>query len=384
VLQEQFIKAQRLESLGMLAAGIAHDLNNMLAPIIFSGPLLRNSLTSEKDLKIVTMLENSAERGAALVKQVVAFAQGGGSALRITQIKHLARDVIALAQNTFPKSISVVSQIPADTWPVMANPSQIHQVLLNLCVNARDAMPDGGTLTISLSNRVLTAEEATKLPDAISGNWLVIEVTDTGTGIPPEVLPRIFDAFFTTKAADKGTGLGLNTVRTIVNAHHGFIQVETKLGKGTTMRILLPACSDPEAEATPKARSLLKGNGELILLVDDDSNLRDTLEVLLLQSGYRVMPCADGVEAIVLYQTNSREIDLVITDVDMPNLNGAVLAATLRKLKPDLFIIAVSGLSSSTHIALADAKKHVNTFLHKPFGAMDLLRVMDELLHPRV
>jgi two-component system cell cycle sensor histidine kinase/response regulator CckA len=384
LLQEQYIKAQRLESLGMLAAGIAHDLNNMLAPIIFSGPLLRRSLTAEKDLKIVAMLESSAERGAALVKQVVAFAQGGGSGLRITQIKHLARDVVALAQSTFAKSIRVVSHIPTDAWPVMANPSQIHQVLLNLCVNSRDAMPDGGTLTISLSNRIITAEEVATIPEAKPGDWLVMEVTDTGTGIPPEVLPRIFDVFFTTKAPGKGTGLGLNTTRTIVQAHHGFIQVKTEPGQGTTMRIFLPASTDPAAEEPSAAHALVKGNGELILLVDDDPNVRESLETVLVQCGYRVLPCADGVEAIVLYQSNSSKIDLVITDVDMPNLNGAVLAATLHQLKPDLRIIAISGLSSATHIALADAKKHVSTFLHKPFGAMDLLRAVHELLHPPV
>jgi two-component system cell cycle sensor histidine kinase/response regulator CckA len=382
LLQEQFIKAQRLESLGMLAAGIAHDLNNMLAPIIFSGPLLRRSLTDEKDLKIVSMLESSAERGAALVKQVVAFAQGGSSGLRITQLKHVARDVVALAQNSFPKSIRVVSNIPTDAWPVLANPSQIHQVLLNLCVNARDAMPDGGTLTVGLSNRVFTIEDVATIPEAKPGNWLVLEVTDTGTGISPEVLPRIFDAFYTTKAPGKGTGLGLNTVRTVVQAHHGFIQVKTGLGQGTTMRITLPASTDPAAEESSAAHDLVKGNGELILLVDDDPNVRESLETVLVQSGYRVLPCADGVEAIVLYQSNSRQIDLVITDVDMPNLNGAVLAATLHQLKPDLRIIGISGLSSATHMALADAKRHVSTFLHKPFGAMDLLRSVHELLHP--
>lgn len=384
LLLEQHLKAQRLESLGMLAAGIAHDLNNMLTPIIFSGSLLRRSLTAERDLKIVTMVEGCAERGAKLVNQIMAFAKGADGDLRITQLKHLARDVITLAQNSFPVSIRIEANIPSDVWPVMANPSQIHQILLNLCINARDAMPDGGTLTLAMHNRELTTEEVAEVPAAKPGKWLVMEVTDTGTGIPPEVLPRIFDVFFTTKAPGKGTGLGLNTVRTIVQAHHGFIQVKTEPGQGTTMQIFLPASTDPDAEESAAARGLVKGNGELILLVDDDPNVRESLKAVLVQGGYRVLPCADGVEAIVLYQSNSHQIDLVITDVEMPNLNGAVLAATLHQLKPDLHIIAISGLSSATHIALVDAKKHVRTFLHKPFGAMDLLRAVHELLHPPV
>jgi len=382
LLQEQYLKAQRLESLGMLAAGIAHDLNNMLAPIIFAGPLLRRRLTDEKDLRVISMLESSAERGAALVKQVVAFAQGGTNTLRITQLKHVARDVVALAQNSFPKSIRIQSSIPTDAWPVMANPSQIHQVLLNLCVNARDAMPDGGTLTVALANRTLSLEDTAKLPESHPGEWLVISVGDTGTGIPPDVLPRIFDAFFTTKAKGKGSGLGLTTVRTIVQAHHGFIKVESESGRGTTMRIFLPASREHAPDEPAAASALPEGQGELILLVDDDPSVRESMEVVLRQGNYRVLACGDGVEAIVLYQSQTGKIDLVITDVDMPNLNGAVLASTLMQLQPNLRIIAISGLASAANATVTEARRHARAFLQKPFGASELLRAVQEVLHP--
>ena len=252
------------------------------APIIFSGPLLRRSLTAEKDLRIVSMLESSAERGAALVKQVVAFAQGGNNSLRITQLKHVARDVVAFAQTTFPKSIRVQSNIPADAWPVMANPSQIHQVLLNLCVNARDAMPESGTLTVAMQNRSLTPEMAGAIRGALAGNWTVLEVSDTGTGIPPEVLPRIYDSFFTTKTQGKGTGLGLTTVRTIVEGHRGFIQLETAVGQGTAFRIFLPASPvQAESPAAGADAAPSHGHGELILLVDDDASVRETIGTVL-------------------------------------------------------------------------------------------------------
>ncbi|MCW5548621.1 MAG: PAS domain S-box protein [Opitutaceae bacterium] len=382
LLQEQYLKAQRLESLGMLAAGIAHDLNNMLAPIIFAGPLLRRRLTDEKDLRVISMLESSAERGAALVKQVVAFAQGGTNVLRVTQLKHVARDVVAIAQNSFPKSIRIQSNIPADAWPVMANPSQIHQVLLNLLVNARDAMPDGGTLTVALANRTLSVEDVANQPEARPGDWLLITVGDTGTGIPPDVLPRIFDAFFTTKAKGKGSGLGLTTVRTIVQAHHGFIKVESEPGRGTTMRIFLPASREQAPEEPAAATGLPEGQGELILLVDDDPSVRESMEVVLRQGNYRVLTCSDGVEAIVLYQSQSGKIDLVITDVDMPNLNGAVLAATLHQLQPSLRIIAISGLASAANATVTEARRHARAFLQKPFGAAELLRTVHEVLHP--
>lgn len=248
-LQEQFLRAQRLESLGMLASGIAHDLNNMLAPILFAGPLLRTSVTSPRDLRILETLEKSAERGSGLVRQILAFAQGTSAAPRITQLKHIARDVVSIVEATFPKTITLEQQIASGAWPVQANPTQIHQVLLNLCVNARDAMPQGGTLSIRLGNRHLDADAAAAIPEARPGDWLVIEVADTGTGIPPEIVPRIWESFFTTKAPGKGTGLGLATVRSIVTGHMG-ASSSSRPPRGRAR----PSGSSSRQAATPRPR----------------------------------------------------------------------------------------------------------------------------------
>lgn len=382
-LEEQYLRAQRLESLGQLASGIAHDLNNMLAPVLFAAPLLRGSVTAERDLNILDTLERSAERGSSLVRQVLAFAQGNSEAFRVTQLKHIARDVVGILEVTLPKSITLETHIPSDAWPVDANPTQIHQVLLNLGVNARDAMPEGGTLGIALKNRTLSLDEAERIPGAKRGDWLVLEVSDTGMGIPPEILPRIWDSFFTTKATGKGTGLGLATVRSIVTAHLGFVEVDTAVGRGTTFRVFLPASRvEGEKPDTMPPIPTDRGREEHVLIVDDDELVRDIIKTVLSQHGYRVIDCADGVEAIVQYNTRSRDIALVITDVDMPNLNGAVLAGTLRKLSPRLRIIAMSGHNSDGvgKAILQEAKELTNAFLAKPFTAAALLKTVHSVL----
>ncbi len=382
-LQEQFMRAQRLESLGMLASGIAHDLNNMLAPVLFTAPLLRGSVTSERDQNILSTLEKSAERGVGLVRQILAFAHGSSGVPRITQVKHIAREVIDVLEVSLPRSITVESNIVSDAWPVEVNPTQIHQVLLNLGINARDAMPDGGVLTFAVYNRTLDAEAAATITDGRMGNWLVIEVTDSGTGIPPEVLEHIWDSFFTTKGEGKGTGLGLATVRSIVTLHQGFIQVETVVGKGTTFRIFYPASAHAKGDSQPPMpMPATHGEGELIMVVDDDELVRETIKLILTSQGFSVIDCADGVEAIINFNLKATDIALVITDVDMPNLNGAVLADTLRKLNPKLRIIAMSGHDSMSvgSEVLTKARKLANAFLHKPFAAADLLNVVQQVL----
>lgn len=384
-LEEQAIHAQRLESLGSLSAGIAHDLNNMLAPILFAGPLLRPSVSSPRDLQILDTLEKSASRGSGLVRQILSFAQGSSSGLgRIIQVKHIAREVLAIVEVTFPKAIQVEHAIAANAWPVRANPTQIHQVLLNLCINARDAMPHGGLLTVKLGNRELDLTEAAAIPGARAGAWVVLEVADSGTGIPPDVLPRIWDAFFTTKAAERGTGLGLATVRGIVDNHNGFIQLETVVGRGSTFRIFLPA--SPDAESKPDSAQPFTlpaaSHDELILVVDDDVSVREIIDALLSREGYRVICCKDGIEAIVSFNAHFRKIALVITDVEMPNLSGDVLIGTLLKLKPDLRIVAMSGLAStqSGGADVSEARRLAAAFLPKPFTVAELLATLQRVL----
>jgi len=386
-LQEQFFRAQRLESLGLLASGIAHDLNNMLAPVLFSAPLLRSQVKTAQDHHILDLLEKSAARGSSLVRQILSIAQGSSSELRTTQVKQIARDVVSVLEVTLPRNITLKTNIITDAWPVDANPTQIHQVLLNLGVNARDAMPSGGQLSFAVLNRKLDDAAAAKIKGGRSGNWLVVEVADTGTGIPEAVLERMWDSFFTTKAEGKGSGLGLATVRSMVELHRGFVEVETVEKKGTVFRVFLPAtetvgAGSQSSHPFPAAR----GRTELIMVVDDDEMVREITQAVLTDFGYRVIAGVDGVEGIVKYSAKALEIDLLITDVDMPNMNGAVLLTTLRRLTPELKIIGMSGMTMSKGEsgALQEVQQKANAFLAKPFTAHALLNTVRAVLEADV
>jgi PAS domain S-box-containing protein len=378
LLQEQLLHAQRLESLGMLAAGIAHDLNNVLAPIVFAAPLLRMNATDPHDLKILDTLENSAKRGAGLVRQILGFARSTTGEFQLTQVKHLIQDIIELMEETFPKSIRIERKIKADPWSVHGNPTQIHQVLLNLCVNARDAMPQGGTLRIDLTNRKLDKEQALALPGAQSGEWLVIEVSDTGIGIMPDVLARIWEPFFTTKGAGKGTGLGLSTVRGIVAGHGGFINVRSTVGSGTAFTVFLPAVRD-EGKSDTEAHAELPrpGNGELILVVDDEEPVREITARILIKHGYRVVTACNGADAIKVFMPLSAQVRLLLTDEQMPIMGGRLLAGALRRLKSGLPVCAMSGANDQSREKGDDLSA---SFLVKPFEATALLEVVRRAL----
>jgi nitrogen-specific signal transduction histidine kinase len=381
-LDERFLRTQRLESIGMLASGIAHDLNNVLAPIILAAPVLREHATNPEDLRIITSLEKSAERGVELVRQILSFAHGAENTHQLVHIQHLVQETLGVTNETFPKNIRVVDSIPGNLWPVMADPTQIHQVILNLCVNARDAMPDGGTLSISAENMLLDEAAAQRIDGGRPGGWTVIHVEDTGTGIPPEALPRIWEPFFTTKGEGKGTGLGLSTVRSIVESHNGFITLKTQQGRGSVFRVYLPAAAVAqngnvvEAEL-PKGD---RGNGELILVVDDEQQIRDVTAAMLTRHGYRVLTASDGAEAVALFATRSGEISVLITDLIMPNLDGAALANIAQHLNPNVKVLAMSGLSSAGRSGKAE--RFGGAFLFKPFKIQTLLSAVNTLLHP--
>lgn len=385
LLEEKFLHAQRLESLGMLAAGIAHDFNNVLAPVMFAAPMLRKHLTAPHDLKLVETITQSAERGAALVKQILGFVSTSAGERQLTQVKHLLRDVAGIVEGTFPKAIELDAHLAGNLWLVRGNPTQIHQVLLNLCVNARDAMPQGGRLRLSAANRRLDATEVAAFAGADPGDWLWLEVGDTGTGIPPALLEKMWAPFFTTKPAGQGTGLGLATVRSIVRAHRGFIDVRTALGEGTTFRIILPAIPD-KAVATPagaQAAGSVRGD-ELILVVDDDTAIREIAVIILQAHGYRAAGRADGVDALAWFNTHGQEVSLVVSDDDMPRLGGIALAGALRQIRPCLPILGMSGMSGGKngHAGIPDLESVANGFLRKPFGPDELLGAVARLLHP--
>ncbi|MDO8543527.1 MAG: PAS domain S-box protein [Opitutaceae bacterium] len=383
-LEEQFLRAQRMENIGLLAAGIAHDLNNMLAPILLAAPMLREYVTESSALALLGTLEKSAERGANLVRQILSFAHGATGEHRLLQVKHLLRDISSVIAGTFPKSITLEDYIPGDLWTIKANPTQIHQVLLNLCVNARDAMPNGGTLQLKAVNQVLDVAAAKKIEGARAGAFLVLHVEDTGTGITPDVLKRMWEPFYTTKESSKGTGLGLSTVRGIVENHDGFIEVTSTLEKGTRFRVHIPAAEGPMPNGNnPPPRPLKHGKGELILVVDDERHIRDMTSTMLTRHGYRVLLAADGAEAAMVFAQRAAEIRLVITDLHMPNLDGAMLGRALRRINPGAKLLVVSGMSS----ALGNRpdfkpEEFADGFLQKPFKPAALLAKVQELLRP--
>ena len=382
-LEEQLLKAQRLENIGLLAAGIAHDLNNMLAPTLMAVPVLRKAVTDPGALRLLDILERGAERGAALIRQILSFAQGTGSAPELVHMPHLLRDVSLLLAGTFPKNIKVEEQLTADLWPTRANPSQLHQVLLNLCINARDAMPQGGSLFLRAENCRLDAAAAAAIEGGRPGAFVVLQVEDTGTGIAPALLDRIWDPFVTTKAAGKGTGLGLSTVRGIIRNHGGFIQLHTVWGKGSSFRIYLPAAEAEKLSPGQETAASPRGRGELVLVVDDEPPVRDLIGNMLTRHGYRVLAACDGVEATSFFAKHANEIRLVVSDLNMPSLDGAMLAHVLKRMNPNVRVLLVSGLDSPGENRPGfRPEEFTGAFLRKPFKAEVLLTKVSELLRP--
>jgi len=379
-LEAQFLRAQRMESIGTLAGGIAHDLNNVLQPIMMSLQLLRSKLTDEQSQKWINTLETSAERGANLVKQVLSFARGAEGERTVIQVRYMISEFERIIKETFPKSIEIRTDIPKDLWTISGEPTQLHQVLMNLCVNARDAMPYGGTLSISAENLFVDENHARMDIDARVGPYIIITVSDTGIGIPAEIIDRIFEPFFTTKGLEKGTGLGLSTVFGIVKGYGGFIHVYSEVGKGTTFKVYLPAIETTEAQKVRAKRGDLPlGHGELILVVDDEVAILEIARETLESYGYKVITAGDGAEAVALHAEYKEEIRAVILDMVMPLMDGPACIRALREIEPQVRIIAVSGLMEKERI---DELRNIDVqaFLSKPYTAETLLRTLHEVL----
>lgn len=378
-LEAQFLRAQRMESIGTLASGIAHDLNNVLAPILMAVQLLEKKLPDQKSQQLLQTLELNAKRGADLIKQVLSFARGLEGKRTILQVRHLIQEIKKIVEQTFPKSIQVHTQVPTDLWTVSGDITQLHQVLMNLCVNAHDAMPEGGTLTITAENRFVDSTYARLNLEAQIGSYIAITVADTGSGIPAQVLDRIFEPFFTTKELGQGTGLGLSTVVGIVKSHGGFVKVYSEVDKGTRFRVYLPAVRAIETPAGEETE-LAPGHGELILVVDDEVTIREVSQTLLEAHGYRVLTAKDGVEAIGLYAQYQSEISLALIDMMMPSMDGPMTIRTLQAVNPQLNIIVISGLAPKNKLAEA-ASMGVKAFLSKPFTANELLNTLEDALN---
>ena len=378
-IEQQLLRAQRMESIGTLAGGIAHDLNNILSPILMSIQMLQMKTSDEGSLQWLRMLQSNAERGADMVRQVLSFARGVEGERVAVQPKHLIKDVVGILKDTLPKSISIRYDVPPDLWVVSADATQIHQVLMNLCVNARDAMAHGGELSIRAENVTLDENYARMHLEAAPGRYVLVTVSDTGAGIPPEVVGRIFEPFFTTKEVGKGTGLGLSTALTIVRSHGGFINVYSEPRRGTQFAVYLPAV-EAAAEAGARLQSdLPAGRGELLLVVDDEDSIRQITKATLETFGYRVITAADGTEALGLYAQHRDEVAGVLTDMMMPFMDGPATIRALQKMNPQVKIIAASGLAGQDKAAEA-ANAGVQMFLPKPYTAEKLLKALAQLL----
>jgi PAS domain S-box-containing protein len=375
-LQEQFLRAQRMEAIGTLAGGIAHDLNNILAPMLMAPGLLRKSLQGEMDLRMLDMIEQAAQRGSNVVRQLLTFSRGTGGERVSIQLRHLFKEMTEIMRETFPRDITIETYVAGDLAPVSGDATQLHQVLLNLCVNARDAMPRGGKLSLTAKNIEVSQAEAEAHPPAKAGRHVAMIITDTGQGMTPAIMGRIFDPFFTTKELSKGTGLGLSTVLGIVRSHQGYITVASKPGDGTAFTIYLP-CSPHGAGsiAASVADALPTGQQELVLVVDDEEPIRTATRLTLEQHNYRVLTANDGAEALMLYMQNRNSIRLVLTDMMMPAMGGLPLIRALRAVDPKVKVLAATGLNDQAAAAELEAAG-VSLTLGKPFGPRELLEAV--------
>jgi PAS domain S-box-containing protein len=379
-LEQQFLRAQRVESIGALAGGIAHDLNNILAPIMLSVGLLKSDSDTPKTRAILKMVADSAQRGADIVGQVLSFARGLEGRRTEVQPKLLLDELETIIKDTFPKDIKLVFSVPQDIWTLFGDPTQVHQILLNLCLNARDAMPDGGSLLIGAENHVLDEQYARMDDQAKPGRYVRITVTDSGTGIPQEIIHRIFEPFFTTKGLNKGTGLGLSTVMAIVKSHEGIANVYSEPGKGTTFKVYLPAADASSDSQLSQTRQITmpRGHGETVLVVDDETSILAITSQTLEHFGYRVLNAHDGAEAVAIYAEKRHEIAVVLTDMMMPIMGGTSLVSVLLRINPAIKIVTSSGLHSNG--GNSSSKAGIKHFLTKPYTAETLIKTIGAVL----
>jgi PAS domain S-box-containing protein len=378
-LELNFLRAQRIESIGTLAGGVAHDLNNVLTPIMLAVETLLSKQVDETTHNLLTMIESNAKRGADMANQVLTFARGAEGGRTTLDPRRLIKEVESIVRGTFPTSVQLQTRISRGLWQVIGNATQLHQVLLNLCVNARDAMSSGGILSITTENTTLDENYTRMRPDVKPGRYIAITVSDTGSGIPPNVIERVFEPFFTTKEIGKGTGLGLATVTGIVKGHEGFVEVSSEVGKGATFRVYLPAADVQEDRHEEEKRILPRGNGELILIVDDEVSIRQMTKTTLEDYGYRAITANDGTEALSLYAKHGEEVKVVLTDMMMPYMDGSATIRALEKMDPKVSIIASSGMAGN-HDTAKEISSRVKGYISKPYTAEKLLTTLCEVL----
>ncbi|MCX6143218.1 MAG: PAS domain S-box protein [Ignavibacteriales bacterium] len=380
-LERQLLQAQKMESLGTLAGGIAHDFNNILGVILgFSSLLESDSNDPEEVVRSARSISDAVERGAAVVRQILTFARKTGVHAQLVDLNTTIPEVGNLLESSFPKTTTISLELAQDLPTILIDPTQLHQALLNLCVNARDAMSQEGTLAIATQERDF-GEVKTRFPEATPSSYVEISVSDTGVGMTSEVAKRIFEPFYTTKDIGKGTGLGLSVVYGIVQSHNGFIDVRSTLGKGSTFSMLFPSQSrhavGTDAKVLTKPKEV--AGTETILVVEDEPELRKTLDQALRSHGYTTLLAADGRTGLMSFKQNMAAIQIMVTDIGLPGLDGASLIREVKKLNPSLAVIACSGFLNPNlkrELTLAGADR----FVPKPYVGQRVLETIRELL----
>lgn len=381
-LESHLLRAQRVDAIGTLAGGVAHDLNNILSPMFMAAGLMKETVTDPHHRDLLDLIERSVERGAAIIRQLLTFCRGTDGERIAVSPNVVLQEIVALIRETFPREITLVERVPENLWTVESDATGLHQVLMNLCLNARDAMPDGGRLTLTAENVELTDAEALARSGTKGGVYVVLTVSDTGVGIPPEIVDRIFDPFFTTKPPGRGTGLGLSTVLGIVHRDGGFVHLASLPGQGSVFAAHLPASRKVDVERAAEATAAMSvGGGEGVLVVDDEPAVRDMIAQILRGQNYHVLVAANGVEALEVFQEHRGEVQLVLSDLMMPRMGGLPLARALRSLEPQLKIITMSGLAADDrHAELRSIG--VTDILPKPCGGRVLLEAVGWQLRP--
>jgi len=376
-LEQQLLRSQRLESLGTLASGIAHDLNNILTPIMVALQLLRDRVMDRRSIEMLGTLELSTARGAELIRQVLAFARGIEEQRKPISLPRVFTDIRKILAETLPRSISTHAEIPDTLWSVRGDSTQLHQLVLNLCVNGAEAMPSGGRLTMIASNVLIQERREIDGVKLMPGPYVQLEVRDTGKGIDDESIKAIFDPFFSTKPEGQGSGLGLFTVKTIVRSHRGCISVSSEAGKGSTFTVYLPADTAEVTETLVGSQDTLPaGEGELVLLVDDEASVRDIVSATLEAYGYRVVAASNGAEGLKVFQELEGQIKLILSDMNMPVMDGDAMIRAIRKMNSKVSIIAASGFHNEQGMVKPGIADSRMSYLQKPFTARELLLAM--------
>jgi len=375
------LRSQRLESIGTLAGGVAHDLNNVLTPILMGAKLLASNRAPANRQGLLDTLVASAQRGAGLIQQLLAFAGGIQGERQPIAIRQLINETRGLLEHTLPKSIRIETRVAEICPLVSGDATELTQILMNLCINARDAMSDGGSLVIQAEAIQFPENSVLPHPEAHPGAYLILRVSDTGCGMTPEVLDRIFDPFFTTKEIGKGTGLGLATVQGIVKSHGGFVLVYSEPDAGSTFSVYLPAAMTTEARSTSAAHAEAFGTGDdrLILLIDDESMILQMTKAVLEGNGYRVLTAPDGSVGLSLFTDHHAEISAVLLDMMMPGMDGFETLSKLFRIDPAVKVIACSGLGTSQREAKAVAAG-AKRFLAKPYSDEQLLELLTQVM----